>query len=141
MSTHAEASSPRARLLSWGIAYTPAAVLAVLLPKCPLCIAAPLTLIGVAIPLPSYARTLGIVASLVLGTLFILARRTRRGGPVCGACSSRRRTNEPSSHAASQVSPARRPTINARSNTNAVHNSPNEVPLGSCRARSKHTPA
>ncbi|MEY4582737.1 MAG: hypothetical protein RL701_7440, partial [Pseudomonadota bacterium] len=39
-------AKPRAPLLSWGIAYTPAAALAVLLPKCPLCIAAQLALLG-----------------------------------------------------------------------------------------------
>ena len=64
-STRVERGPLRMRLLSWGIAYTPAAALAVLLPKCPLCIAAQLALIGVSIPLPSYARWIAIVSSIV----------------------------------------------------------------------------
>jgi hypothetical protein len=93
MSTRADLGTPRVRLFSWGLAYTPAAVLAVLLPKCPLCIAAQLALLGVTIPLPSYARALAIVASVVLGTAVIFARR-RRGGIACGG-----RCGSPSSKA------------------------------------------
>ena len=68
---------PRAGLLTWALAYAPAASLAVLLPKCPFCIAAPLALIGVAIPIPSEARTLIVVVSVVLGTAW-LSRRYKR---------------------------------------------------------------
>lgn len=90
MSTRAESSTLRSRLLSWGFAYTPAAAFALLLPKCPLCIAGPLALIGVTLPLPSYARGLAIALSVVLGTVYLLARRQRgRGGTSC-ACSVRR---------------------------------------------------
>ena len=74
-STRVERGPLRMRLLSWGIAYTPAAALAVLLPKCPLCIAAQLALIGVSIPLPSYARWIAIVSSIVLGAAVLLLRR------------------------------------------------------------------
>jgi hypothetical protein len=86
MSMRAEPRRLRARLLAWSLAYTPAAVLAVLLPKCPLCIAAELALLGVTIPLPSYARALAILASVVIGTVVILARRRGlRGGAIsCG---------------------------------------------------------
>jgi hypothetical protein len=84
--------APRTRLLSWGLAYTPTAALAVLLPKCPLCIAAQLALLGVTIPLPSYARTLAVVASLVIASVIMLARRknARAGNTSCGGtCTSK----------------------------------------------------
>jgi hypothetical protein len=86
--TRVERGPLRTRLLAWGIAYTPAAALAVLLPKCPLCIAAQLALIGVAIPLPSYARTLAIAFSIVLGTAILWTRRKRRHAGSC-ACQPR----------------------------------------------------
>lgn len=88
MSTRAERGTLRARLWTWGLAYTPAAALTVLLPKCPLCIAAQLTLIGVTIPLPSYARWLAIALSVVLGTAVLLLRRKRATG--CEHCLPRR---------------------------------------------------
>jgi hypothetical protein len=85
-SMRAERAPLRTRLLSWGLAYTPAAALAVLLPKCPLCIAAQLALLGVAIPLPSYARALIVAVSVVLGTVVIVARTRRaRGAKVRSA--------------------------------------------------------
>jgi hypothetical protein len=87
-STRVERGSLRTRLLAWGAAYTPAAALAVLLPKCPLCIAAQLALIGVTIPLPSYARTLAIAVSLGLGTVVLWMRRKRRNSAAC-ACQLR----------------------------------------------------
>jgi hypothetical protein len=74
-------------LLAWGLAYTPAAALAVLLPKCPLCIAAQLALLGVAIPLPSYARALIVAVSVVLGTIVIVARARRARGAKARAAS------------------------------------------------------
>jgi hypothetical protein len=76
------------RLLSWGAAYTPAAALAVLLPMCPLCIAALLALIGVTIPLPSYARAIAIVTRVVPATAVLWMRRKRRN-PDCCACQLR----------------------------------------------------
>src|SRR5262245_3041204 len=93
MSTRAEpAARPPVRLLPWGLAYTPAAALALLLPKCPLCIAAQLALLGVTIPLPGHTRAIAVAASVVLGTLVILAR-ARRGAPAKiathGCCSAR----------------------------------------------------
>jgi hypothetical protein len=84
MSTRAEPSTLRARLLSWSLAYTPAAALAMQLPKCPLCIAAPLALLGVTFPMPSYARTIAIAASFMLGTAVLLLRRKRGGSACCG---------------------------------------------------------
>ncbi len=83
--TRLEASAPRVRLKSWGLAYAPAAALAVLLPKCPLCIAAQLALIGVTIPLPSYARVLIIALSAALGTA-VLVLRKRRSRATCSRC-------------------------------------------------------
>jgi hypothetical protein len=89
MSMRAEPRTLRVRLLSWGLAYTPAAALAVLLPKCPLCVAAQLALLGVTIPLPSYARVLAVMASVVIGSVVILARR-KGGGIACGGtCGSK----------------------------------------------------
>jgi len=82
MSTRAEAGRSRPRLWSWGLAYTPAAAFALLLPKCPLCIAAPLALLGVSVTLPSYVRVLAIAASLALGTLFLWV--VGRRACVCG---------------------------------------------------------
>ena len=76
---------PRAeRIWVWGLAYAPSAALLVLLPKCPLCIAAQLALIGVTIPLPSYARWLAIAFSVVLGTALLLLRRKRAA--ACAHC-------------------------------------------------------
>jgi hypothetical protein len=95
MSTRAERNSWRGRLLAWGFAYTPAAALALLLPKCPLCLAAWLALLGVSIPVPSYARALLVVTSAVLATLVMLARRRRAregarlGAHGCASCSRR----------------------------------------------------
>jgi hypothetical protein len=107
MSMRAELGTSRKRLLSWSIAYTPAAALAVLLPKCPLCIAAQLALVGVTIPLPSYARALVIIASVVVSTLVIVARwkgvraaaiglaASPSGGMSCGGrCGLRGAANE-----------------------------------------------
>lgn len=73
-------------MLTWSFAYTPAAALAVLLPKCPLCIAAQLALLGVTVPLPSYSRGLVIAASFVLGTIVLFLRRKR---PTRAACCHR----------------------------------------------------
>lgn len=84
MSTRAETRTRRARLFSAGLAYTPAAALAVLLPKCPLCIAAQLALVGVTIPLPSYAKALVVGASIVIASIVLLARR--RGTASCPNC-------------------------------------------------------
>jgi len=86
MSTRAELGRSQRRPLSWALAYGPAAAFAVLLPKCPLGVAAPLALLGLTTPLPAYARTLAIAASLVFGTLYLLARRKRatpRGRTDC----------------------------------------------------------
>src|SRR4051795_2759933 len=69
----------RARLLAWALPYAPAAALALLLPKCPLCIAAQLALLGIAIPLPSYARALVIAASLAVGAAVTVARWKNAG--------------------------------------------------------------
>ncbi len=88
MNTHVELGTRRVRRLSWGLAYTPAATLAVLLPKCPLCIAAPLALLGVTIPLPDDARVFAIGASVLLGTAVVLFGRKR-----CGGTCSRRTPN------------------------------------------------
>jgi hypothetical protein len=82
-----ERGSLRTRLLAWGAAYTPAAVLAVVLPKCPLCIAAQLALIGVTIPLPTHARAITIAISVVLGSAVLWMRRKRRGASC--ACQQR----------------------------------------------------
>jgi hypothetical protein len=84
MNMDAEPGTRPKRLLAWGLAYTPAAALAVLLPKCPLCIAAQLALIGVTISLPSYARTLAVIASLVLGSVVIIVARRKRGKIASG---------------------------------------------------------
>jgi hypothetical protein len=58
------------------------------LPKCPLCIAAQLALLGVSVPLPSAARAIAIAASLVLGSAFIRIRKRRgaRASACGGAC-------------------------------------------------------
>jgi hypothetical protein len=106
-SMRAERATLRTRLLSWGLAYTPAAALAVLLPKCPLCIAAQLALLGVAIPLPSYARALIVAVSVLLGTVVVVARARRvRGAKARAArwlsaessCCGRRGTHAIRSH-------------------------------------------
>jgi hypothetical protein len=81
MSTRAEPGALRRRLLAWALAYAPAAALAALVPKCPLCIAAQLALLGVVIPLPSYARTLALVASFAVGSVVLIARNFRYQPP------------------------------------------------------------
>lgn len=70
-------AAPRKRWLALGLAYTPAAALAVLLPKCPLCIAAQLALLGVTFSVPSSLRGLAIAVSLALATLALFVLRTR----------------------------------------------------------------
>jgi hypothetical protein len=72
-------AQPRKRWLALGLAYTPAAALAVLLPKCPLCIAAQLALLGVTFSVPSSARGLAIAISLALGTFAVVMLRTSAG--------------------------------------------------------------
>lgn len=71
----AECCTRRRRVASLGLAYTPAALLALVLPKCPLCLAA---LLGLGIALPSYSYKLVVVAAVVLGTLVVLRRFGRR---------------------------------------------------------------
>lgn len=68
----------RKRLALVGLASTPAALLAVLLPKCPLCLGAQLALLGVGVALPSsgYAMIVSGCVALSAGVL-ILARRAR----------------------------------------------------------------
>lgn len=56
MSTRADDVHPRARWLPWTMAFTPAATLAVVLPKCPVCLAAQLALIGVSATWPTRTR-------------------------------------------------------------------------------------
>lgn len=70
--------SVRKRLALVGLASTPAALLAVLLPKCPLCLGAQLALLGVGVALPSsgYAMIVSGCVALSAGVL-ILARRAR----------------------------------------------------------------
>jgi hypothetical protein len=71
-------AAPRKRWLALGLAYMPAAAFAVLLPKCPLCIAAQLALLGVTFSVPSSARSVAIAISLALGTLVLWALGRRR---------------------------------------------------------------
>ena len=67
----------------WGVAtaYAPAALAALLLPKCPVCLAALLGIVGVSVALPAYSYGLAIAISAGIGTLalvVVLARRSRR---------------------------------------------------------------
>jgi hypothetical protein len=71
----ADCCSPRRRAMSVGLAYTPAALLALLLPKCPLCLAPLLAAIGVGV-LP-YDYTLVVAISIALGTLVLVTRAVR----------------------------------------------------------------
>jgi hypothetical protein len=65
----ASCCTQRKRLAKLGLAYTPAALLALFMPKCPLCFAALLALLGVSAAVPSYTYALVVLASLALGTL------------------------------------------------------------------------
>lgn len=65
------------------LAYAPAALLALLLPKCPLCLAALLVVLGVSVTLPTYTYALVVGVSVALGTLALVGwfvRSSRRGG-------------------------------------------------------------
>lgn len=84
MSTRVERRVRRARLWPVSLAYTPAALFAVLLPKCPLCIAAPLAFLGVTIPLPSYAKALVVGASVAIASVVVFVRR--KSGACCSDC-------------------------------------------------------
>jgi hypothetical protein len=81
MSTRVER---RVKLWRMSLAYTPAALFALLLPKCPLCIAAPLALLGVTIPLPSYAKALVVGLSVAVASVFVVMRR--KGRASCSNC-------------------------------------------------------
>jgi hypothetical protein len=67
----------RAPTLWAGIVYAPAALAALLLPKCPLCWSAYLALFGVGFAVPSGAYTASVLAALTTGT-FALALFVRR---------------------------------------------------------------
>lgn len=77
----ADCCAPRRKLSSVGLAYTPAALLALLVPKCPMCLGAMLGL-GLVLPRQSYAFL--VAGSALLGTvllvwrLWLLPRRRRR---------------------------------------------------------------
>ena len=61
-----------------GAAYTPAALLALFLPKCPFCLAPLLALLGVSVALPRYTYALVVALSVAAGTLALVGRRARR---------------------------------------------------------------
>ncbi len=77
----ADCCAPRRKLPSVGLAYAPAALLALLVPKCPMCLGAMLGL-GLLLPRQSYAFL--VAGSAMLGTIalawrfFLLPRRRRR---------------------------------------------------------------
>ena len=60
--------------MSVGLAYTPAALLALFAPKCPLCLGALLAVLGVSVALPSYSYALVVMVSVALGTLALVWR-------------------------------------------------------------------
>jgi len=59
----------RRRLAAVGLAYTPAALLALVMPKCPLCLAALLAMFGVTGAVPGYSYAWVVLVSAALGTL------------------------------------------------------------------------
>ena len=67
----------RTQLASVGLASLPAVVLAALLPKCPLCIAAYLAAIGVSVALPEHSYAFAVLASATLGALGLILTRRR----------------------------------------------------------------
>ena len=71
----AECCGSGRRVVAVGLAYTPAALLALLLPKCPLCLAPLLAVIGAG-TLP-YDYTLIVAVSIALGTLVLVTRGVR----------------------------------------------------------------
>jgi hypothetical protein len=84
--------SARRRLATAGLAYTPAALLAIFTPKCPMCLAA---LLGLGLALPGYSYALVVAGSALAGTLaavvqlrrlwkFRQVRKVRRRG-ACAA--------------------------------------------------------
>jgi len=78
MSMGADCCAPRKRWLGVALASTPAAVLAALLPKCPLCLSAQLALLGIGVALPASGYALIVTACAALGVaVLIFARRAR----------------------------------------------------------------
>ena len=75
--TSMRGSRRRTRLLSCCAASTPAVALAWLLPKCPLCLAAPLALLGVTFS-DARALVLGTRVALAAAVLLLVARHVRR---------------------------------------------------------------
>jgi len=69
--------APRRRLASVGLAYTPAALLALVMPKCPLCLAALLAMFGVTGAVPGYSYGWVVLVSAALGTLALVGRFAR----------------------------------------------------------------
>lgn len=69
---------PRKGWLAIALSTTPAALLAAVLPKCPLCLSAQLALLGIGVALPASGYALIVAASAALGAgVLILARRAR----------------------------------------------------------------
>jgi hypothetical protein len=82
----ADCCSPRRRWSSVGLAYTPAALLAILVPKCPMCLG---VMLGVGMVLPRQSYALLVIGSAGLGTWALvwrlwLAPRRRRQGALSG---------------------------------------------------------
>jgi uncharacterized membrane protein len=94
--TRLECCAPGRRLASVGLAYTPAALLALVMPKCPLCLAALLAMFGVTGVVPGYSYALVVLVGVALGTLALgasilyrLRRRSCSAGPSLRDCSGR----------------------------------------------------
>lgn len=65
----------RRRVAKVGLAYAPAALLAIVTPKCPMCLAA---LLGLGFALPGVSYAIVVAVSAAAGTLLLLARWRRK---------------------------------------------------------------